>query len=61
MVATVCPRCHRDGKRVEMKHTHLEGKPEEVGDRFPGNCTITLEHYFTSKWTCPDCNYEENE
>lgn len=56
---TVCPHCHRNGKRVVMEMKRLPS-PERSpkGDRFPGQPeSIPLVYHATTQWTCPQCQH----
>lgn len=60
---TICPHCHKNGKRVVMELKRLplpEYKPSQ--DRFPGQIeAIPAVYHASRQWTCPQCQYSSCE
>lgn len=61
-MAVICPRCHQEGKRVEMASKRISSDPPAERDRFPREpVTVPAVHVAHTEWNCPVCWYREVE
>jgi len=63
MQTTICPECHKKGKRVVMEEKRLP-QPDLTpkGDRFPGQIvTIPAVYYCHTNWKCGECGHSHSE
>lgn len=68
-MTTICPKCYYDrDKDIPMNHERLRACKESLfsaqdhNARMPGQFVpINQGFATTSRWTCPECDYTEDE
>ena len=61
-MAVLCPRCDKEGKRVEMDYRRIEGTQPKDRDRIAGELvSIPAIHIYTVEFKCPACEHVVRE